>query len=202
MPAADRTPRFCRYCGSPTRIRIPEGDHLPRQVCDQCGTVHYDNPLLVVGCVPEHEGRILLCRRAIEPRRGYWTVPAGFMENGETMAEGAARECLEEAEARVDIGALLAIVDLPDARQVHVFYRAQLPDGRYGVGEESLESSLFREEEIPWQDIAFRSTTFALRCHLADRAAGTSGQVHCTTLYRPGDRGASTPVPSHGKMGP
>ena len=119
---------FCSHCGAPTQYRIPAGDHLPRQVCDQCGTVHYENPRIVVGCVPEHEGRILLCRRAIEPRRGFWTVPAGFMENGETMAAGAARECHEEALAKVQILSLLALVDIPEAQQVHVFFRARLTD--------------------------------------------------------------------------
>lgn len=186
MPSPERTPLFCRYCGSRTEIRIPEGDHRLRQVCDACGTTHYDNPLIVVGCVPEHEGRILICRRAIEPRRGYWTVPAGFMENGETLEAGAARECFEEAEARVTIDSLLAVVNIPEAHQVHVFFRAHLPDGRFGVGQESLETLLVREEELPWTDIAFPSTEFALRRYLADRRSGWRGS-HLTTLPRRGD---------------
>ena len=119
--------RFCCYCGSPTEMRIPEGDHLPRRICPACEAVHYENPRIVVGCVPEAEdGRILICLRAIEPRRGWWTVPAGFMENGETLRAGAARECQEEALAQVDVGALLAVVDIPEAHQVHVFFRAKL----------------------------------------------------------------------------
>src|SRR6185437_12557202 len=115
-------------------LRIPPGDLIARHVCDACGTIHYENPKLVVGCVPEHEGMILLCRRAIEPRLGYWTVPAGFMENGETLQQAAARECLEEAEAVVEIGSLLLVASILQAHQVHVFFRAHLPQPDYGVG--------------------------------------------------------------------
>jgi ADP-ribose pyrophosphatase YjhB (NUDIX family) len=179
----ERTPLFCRYCGSPTQIRIPEGDHLPRQVCDACNTIHYDNPRIVVGCVPEHEGRILLCKRAIDPRRGYWTVPAGFMENNETLEAGAARECLEEAEARVEIGDLLAVVSIPEAHQVHVFFRARLADGRFGVGPESLDTKLVDRDAVPWDDLAFPSTAFALRSYLADPGQDAHA-VNVTTLLR------------------
>jgi len=119
--------KFCNQCGAPVQLLIPAGDHLPRHVCDACGAIHYENPRLVVGCVAEHEGRILLCRRAIEPRRGYWTVPAGFMENGETLQEAAARESREEALAEVTIGSLLSVVHVLHAEQVHVFFRAALP---------------------------------------------------------------------------
>jgi ADP-ribose pyrophosphatase YjhB (NUDIX family) len=163
---------FCSQCGAKVQLRIPPGDHLPRFVCEACGTVHYQNPRLVLGCVPEHEGRILLCRRAIEPRRGYWTVPAGFMENGETLQEAAARECYEEALARVQIGSLLSVVHVLHAEQVHVFFRATMPLGEFGVGAESLEVALVSPGEIPWADIAFRSTDFTLRRYLEDRAAG------------------------------
>src|SRR3569623_1820220 len=117
---------FCSHCGSRVALRVPPGDHLPRFVCDSCGTIHYQNPRVVVGCVPEHEGRILICKRAIEPRLGYWTIPAGFMENGESLEQGAARECYEEALADVEIGSLLAIVSIIGANQVHVFFRAKL----------------------------------------------------------------------------
>src|SRR5690349_24786776 len=106
------TMNFCSHCGSRVALRIPPGDHLPRFVCDSCGTIHYQNPRVVVGCVPEHEGRILICKRAIEPRLGFWTVPAGFMENGESLQQGAARECMEEAMADVEIGSLLALVSI------------------------------------------------------------------------------------------
>ena len=163
---------YCDQCGAPVTLRIPPGDHLPRHVCDACGTIHYQNPRLVVGCVPEYEGRILLCRRAIEPRLGYWTVPAGFMENGETLQEAAARESQEEALAEVTVGSLLAIVHVLHADQVHVFFRAQLPAARFAAGAESLEAILVAPSAIPWNDIAFRSTDFALRRYLEDKAAG------------------------------
>jgi ADP-ribose pyrophosphatase YjhB (NUDIX family) len=136
------TPSYCSDCGARTVTRIPEGDHLPRQVCDACGVVHYQNPRIVVGCVPEHDGRILICRRAIEPRHGYWTIPAGFLENGETLEQGAARECQEEALADVQIGSLLAVVNITQAHQVHVFFRAVLPRPLHGAGLESLETAL------------------------------------------------------------
>lgn len=163
---------FCNQCGAKVELRIPPGDLIARYVCDACGTIHYQNPRLIVGCVPEHEGRILLCRRAIEPRRGFWTVPAGFMENGETLQQAAARESKEEALADVEIGSLLAVVHVLHAQQVHVFFRAALGEPKYGAGAESLEVDLFHPEEIPWHDIAFPSTEYTLRRYLEDRAAG------------------------------
>lgn len=175
--------RFCSHCGGPTVLEIPPGDHLERRVCHACNVIHYENPKIVVGCVPEYEGRILICRRAIEPRLGYWTFPAGFMENDETLEAGAARECLEEACARVGIESLLAVVNIPDARQVHVFFRGRLVDGRHAVGPESLETRLVEPSGLPWGEIAFPSTEFALRSFLADRSAG-SRVVHLTTLTR------------------
>jgi ADP-ribose pyrophosphatase YjhB (NUDIX family) len=175
--------KFCSNCGATLTRRIPEGDQLPRDVCDACGTIHYRNPKLVVGCVPEHEGQILLCRRAIEPRRGYWTVPAGFMENGETLQGAAARETREEALAEVQIGSLLAVVHVLHAEQVHVFFRAALPAARYAAGTESLEVALFDAASIPWDEIAFPSTDFALRRYLEDRASGSDSH-HFTTIDR------------------
>jgi len=163
---------FCNQCGAKVEFRIPPGDHLPRHICDACGTIHYLNPRLVVGCVPEYEGRILLCRRAIVPRRGFWTVPAGFMENGETLQQAAARESYEEALARVEIGSLLSIVHVLHAQQVHVFFRARMTEPTYGAGAESLETVLVEPEDIPWPDIAFPSVDFALHRYLEDRAAG------------------------------
>jgi ADP-ribose pyrophosphatase YjhB (NUDIX family) len=173
--------KFCPSCGAAVQLRIPEGDHLPRSVCPACGTIHYQNPKLVAGCVPEHEGRILLCRRAIEPRRGFWTIPAGFMENGETLQQAAARECHEEALARVAIGDPCAIVHVLHAHQVHVMFRARLADPSFGVGVESLEVKFCTEQELPWQDLAFQSVIFTLRRYLEDRAAGTSG-LHFHTI--------------------
>jgi ADP-ribose pyrophosphatase YjhB (NUDIX family) len=175
--------RFCCFCGQATHFTVPLGDTRQRRVCPSCGAVHYENPRIVVGCVPEHEGRILICRRAIEPRRGYWTVPAGFLENGETLEAGAARESQEEALATVQIGSLLAVVNIPEACQVHVFFRARLALPEFGVGEESLETMLVEPKDIPWDDIAFRSTTYALQHYLADRETG-AGNTHVTTLER------------------
>jgi ADP-ribose pyrophosphatase YjhB (NUDIX family) len=164
--------KFCSNCGQAVSLRTPDGDHLPRFVCDGCGVIHYQNPKLVVGCVPEHEGRILLCRRAIEPRHGYWTIPAGFMENGETTQDAARRESYEEALAEVEIGSLLAVVHVLHADQVHVMFRARLPEPKFGAGAESLEVMLCDEAEVPWQDIAFKSVDFALRRYFEDRRRG------------------------------
>ena len=176
--------KFCSHCGQPVALTVPAGDHLPRYVCTSCGSVHYQNPKIVAGCVPEHEGRILLCRRAIEPRRGYWTIPAGFMERGETTQDAARRESIEEAMAEVEIGSLLAIVHVLHADQVHMMFRARLAEPRFGAGPESLEVALVEEADIPWQDIAFRSVDFALRRYLEDRRRGAEGH-HFTTLdYR------------------
>lgn len=174
---------YCSHCGAPVALQIPAGDHRQRHVCAACGTVHYQNPKIVAGCVVEHEGRILLCRRAIEPRRGFWTIPAGFMENDETLQQAAARECLEEALAEVEIGDLCAVVHVLHAHQVHVMFRAGLPQPAFGVGEESLEVRLCTEAEIPWDEIAFPSVGFALRRYLEDRAAGRR-DLHYTTIDR------------------
>jgi ADP-ribose pyrophosphatase YjhB (NUDIX family) len=176
--------KFCSTCGSPVEHRVPEGDSLPRHVCTTCGAIHYSNPRMVVGCVPEAGSRILLCRRAIEPRYGYWTVPAGFMENDETLAEAAARETLEEAMARVEIRDLFAVVDVVHARQVHVMFRATLLGEAFGAGAESLAVELFEPARIPWDEIAFPSVRFALERFLADREAGLE-RLHTTTLSRP-----------------
>jgi ADP-ribose pyrophosphatase YjhB (NUDIX family) len=179
--------KFCPDCGQPVTLRVPEGDHRPRHVCTGCGAVHYQNPKIVAGCVPEYEGRILLCRRAIEPRHGFWTIPAGFMENGETTQDAARRESVEEALAEVEIGSLLAVVHVLHADQVHVMFRARLPKPEFGVGAESLEVMLCEEADIPWQDIAFRSVDYALRRYLEDRRAG-SERHHFTAIdLRPRD---------------
>ncbi len=167
--------KFCSYCGSQVARRVPPGDSLPRFVCDQCGIVHYQNPLLVVGTVPEHEGRLLLCRRAIEPRYGYWTLPAGFMENDETAGAGAARETREEAGARIELLAPFSLVSVPRVNQVHLFYRARLLDLDFSPGEETLEVGLYDEAAIPWKDIAFRTVALTLRHWFADRAKGAFG---------------------------
>jgi ADP-ribose pyrophosphatase YjhB (NUDIX family) len=175
--------KYCPNCGQPVALQVPEGDHLARHVCTACSTVHYQNPKIVVGCVPEYEGRILICRRAIEPRHGFWTIPAGFMENEETLQQGAARESWEEALARVEIGSPLAIVHVLHAHQVHVMFRARLTEPRFGAGPESLEVALIEPAEIPWADLAFPSVRYALERWLEDRAAGRDG-LHFTAMDR------------------
>jgi ADP-ribose pyrophosphatase YjhB (NUDIX family) len=167
--------KFCPNCAAPVERRIPDGDHLPRHVCTACGTIHYRNPKIVAGCVPQYDGQILLCRRAIEPRRGYWTIPAGFMELGETVQQAAARECHEEALARVAVGEPCAIVTVLHAEQVHVMFRASLTDGKFGVGAESLEVELRDERDVPWGELAFMSVVLTLRSFFSDRAAGRNG---------------------------
>jgi ADP-ribose pyrophosphatase YjhB (NUDIX family) len=184
---------FCNQCGSKVELRVPPGDHLPRYVCNACGAIHYENPRLVVGCVPDYQGQILICRRAIEPRLGFWTIPAGFMENGETLQQAAARECHEEALARVQIGSLLSVVHVLHAHQVHVFFRAVLPEPDFGAGPESLEVKLVAPEAIPWPELAFPSTAFTLRCYLEDRAAGR--ELHHFTDI---DRRLRPPTPEGG----
>jgi len=173
--------KFCSECGHRVARKIPEDDTRERYVCGSCGVVHYVNPKIVVGCVPEKDGRILLCKRAIQPRYGYWTVPAGFMELGESTAQGAARETLEEACAEVEIGHLFASVDVVDAGQVHMFFTARLLGG-FAVGEESLDVAMYDETEIPWDDIAFQSGRFALEKYFEDK--GQNNGVHIHELRR------------------
>ena len=163
---------FCSHCGSTVVIQTPEGDHLPRHICAACGMVHYQNPKMVVGCIPEWEDKILLCRRAIEPRYGLWTLPAGFMENGETTLEGAARETWEEAGARIEMGNLYTLFNLPHINQVYLMFRARLLDLDYQSGIESLETRLFTEAEIPWDEIAFRTVRATLELYFKDRQRG------------------------------
>lgn len=167
--------KFCTVCGSTVTFRIPAGDNLPRHVCDQCGNIHYENPRLVVGCVAEYEKKILLCRRAIEPRLGFWTLPAGFMENGETTANAAMRETQEEAGAAVVIEAPFALYSIAHIHQVHLFYRGRLPTPHHVAGEESLEVGLFAAADIPWKDLAFRSVKLCLERYLDDRQRGQFG---------------------------
>jgi len=167
--------KFCSNCGAAVAQRIPPGDTLARHVCDQCGEIHYQNPKIVVGAVPEWEGKLLLCRRAIEPRYGYWTLPAGFLENDETPAQGAVRETLEEAGARVALGEPFSMIAVPRVNQVHLFYRARLADLDFRPGAESLEVSLFDEAQVPWKDIAFRTVALTLQYWFADRGKGAFG---------------------------
>jgi ADP-ribose pyrophosphatase YjhB (NUDIX family) len=166
--------KFCSACGSDRiELRIPDGDNLPRHVCAACAVIHYQNPKVVVGCLPEWQDQVLLCRRAIEPRHGLWTLPAGFLENGETVAAGAVRETLEEASARVEVGELYTMISLPQISQIYMMFRARLVDLEVGPGPESLEVRLFREDEIPWEEMAFRTIGRTLRNYFLDRKLGT-----------------------------
>ena len=164
--------KFCSNCGAPVSVRIPDGDTLPRHVCDACATIHYQNPKIVAGCIPIWEDRVLLCRRAIEPRYGLWTVPAGFMEKGETTLQAAMRETEEEAGAKVEIEGLCTLFSLPHIDQVYLLYRARLLDLDYAPGQETLEAQLFNEAEIPWKEIAFRVIHETLKLYFGDRVAG------------------------------
>ncbi len=177
--------KYCPECGAPVELQIPPDDNRPRFVCTLCTTIHYQNPKLVIGSIPEWEdGRILLCRRAIEPRHGLWTLPAGFMENGETTTEAAIRETLEEANARVALGELYTMVNLPDINQVHLLFRATLLDLDFSPGAESLEVELFEEQDIPWDEIAFRPVSMTLKHYFADRM-NNNFQFHLGDLVAP-----------------
>jgi len=164
--------KFCSNCGAPVTLKVPAGDSLPRYMCDGCNTIHYQNPRMVVGCIAEWEDKILLCRRAIEPRYGLWTVPAGYMENGETTYQGALRETLEEANARVEIGPLYALYNIPHISQVYILFRARLLHFDVRAGAETLEAKLFAESEIPWDQIAFATVRNTLTHYYSDRKLG------------------------------
>ena len=172
--SADTPPviKFCHSCGGAVTHRVPEGDSLLRAVCDTCGTVHYQNPKMVVGCLATFEDRILLCKRAIEPRYGLWTLPAGFMENNESASEGAAREALEEANARVEITDLYTVYSIPHISQVYMMFRARLLDPDVSAGAESLEVKLAIEDEIPWDQLAFTMIKRSLEHFIEDRKTG------------------------------
>jgi ADP-ribose pyrophosphatase YjhB (NUDIX family) len=185
--------RYCTACGQPTVRRVPAGDNRERDVCDNCGAVHYVNPRPVVGAIPVWQDTVLLCRRAIEPRYGKWTLPAGFMEIGETTREGAIRETLEEAHARIELGPLFTMIDVPYIEQVHVFFRAELVDLDFRPGAESLDVRLFREDEVPWGELAFRTVAQTLRLFFSDRARGEFGtHVHAIESPPPVARAAGT----------
>jgi ADP-ribose pyrophosphatase YjhB (NUDIX family) len=177
--------KFCAECGAPVELSLPKDDHRERHVCTVCNTIHYQNPKIIAGAIPEWEdGRILLCRRAIEPRSGLWTLPAGFMENGETTSQAAARETLEEANARIEILGLYAMYNLPYINQVQLLFRAKLLDLDFSPGIESLEVTLFGEDEIPWDTLAFRPIRYTLENYFDDRRLGNF-TFRNTDLERP-----------------
>ncbi len=176
--------KFCSVCGTEVNLLIPADDNRERHVCPSCNTIHYINPKMVLGTIPVWEDQVLLCRRAIEPRYGFWTLPAGFMEVNETTHDGATRETAEEAGARISLGAPFTIFDVKHVHQVHMFFRAQLLDIDFAPGPESLEVQLFREEDIPWDDLAFKTVSKTLQLFFADRKAGHY-QLHSGDLFEP-----------------
>jgi len=183
--------KFCSACGHTVEFKTPAGDHVPRHVCPSCETVHYENPKIIVGCIPEWEDRVLLCRRNIEPRLGLWTFPAGFMELGETSGEGAARETLEESQAVVEIGELFVVINVPYVSQVYMVHRGRMKTPHHGVTSESSETMLVREDEIPWDAIAFPTVYHSLKFFFADRSAGVKGFHSMDLTVRAPTRGKS-----------
>jgi ADP-ribose pyrophosphatase YjhB (NUDIX family) len=173
--------RFCRACGTAVAYVVPADDNRERAVCPACATVHYENPLNVVGTVPVWGEKVLLCKRAIEPRYGLWTLPAGFLELGESTAQGAWRETDEEAGARIELGPLFSVLNVVRVGQVHLFYLATMTSPELNPGSETLEARLFAEDEVPWEQIAFRTVRETLQLFFADRRRGSFG-IHCADI--------------------
>lgn len=184
--------KFCSECAHPVTLKIPPDDTRARFVCDHCHTIHYQNPKLVVGSIPvwkkDGEVKVLLCRRAIEPRYGYWTLPAGFMENGESTSEAAMRETIEESGAHIELHELYSLINVIHVDQVHLFYRATLLDLDYAAGTESLEVALFAEAQIPWDELAFQTTIQTLQFFFEQtrKAEGAAAfKLYCNDITRP-----------------
>lgn len=184
--------KFCSECAHPVALAIPEGDNRPRYVCSHCEAIHYQNPKLVIGSIPvwEQDGelKVLLCKRAIEPRYGYWTLPAGFMENAETTEQAAVRETEEEAGANIELGELFTLLNVAHVHQVHLFYLARLVDLDFAPGIESLEVELFSERDIPWDELAFPTIRTTLELFFADRVKMREGGrygFHSRDIVRP-----------------
>jgi ADP-ribose pyrophosphatase YjhB (NUDIX family) len=176
-----RSFKHCKACGSPVHYVVPADDNRERATCSVCATIHYENPLNVVGTLPVWQDKVLLCRRNIEPRYGFWTLPAGFMELGETTEQGAIRETVEEAGARVELQGLYTVLNVVRVGQLHLFYRARLLDTDFAPGPETMEAKLFHQHEIPWDDLAFRTVRMTLERYFADRVEGQFG-VHCADI--------------------
>ena len=172
---------FCSNCGSPTRQRKPLGDNKNRDVCIKCGSIFYQNPKIIAGCVPTFDNKVLLCKRAIEPRSGFWTLPAGFMEIGESTSEGAKRETIEESGADIELKELFAVFDIPTFNQVHIFYLARMKSDKLNPGIESLEARLFREEDIPWPELSFTSVKKALELFY-EKSSRNLSRVHTALI--------------------
>ena len=180
--------KFCSTCAAPVVSKIPTGEDRERFVCSSCGAIHYQNPRMVVGCIIEEQGQILLCKRAIEPRYGYWTVPAGFLELGESTVQGAIRETFEEANARVQVIAPYAHFDIPHIGQAYLFYRARLIGPEMGAGSESLEVKLVAPEEIPWDALAFPVVRVGLEFYVEDARRGVFRMHHGIITREPNGR--------------
>ena len=176
-----RSFKHCKACGAAVRYQVPADDNRERAVCTVCANVHYENPLNVVGTLPVWGDQVLLCRRNIEPRYGFWTLPAGFMEMGETAAEGALRETVEEAGARVEMQGLYTVLNVVRVGQLHLFYRARLLDTDFAPGPESIEAKLFAEVDVPWDELAFRTVRETLLRYFDDRKRGQFN-VHCADI--------------------
>lgn len=177
--------KFCSLCGAPNHVSIPQGDNRERAVCSQCGFIHYQNPNIICGCLPIYEDKVLLCKRAIEPRLGFWTLPAGFMENGETLQEGAQRETWEEAKAKLKNLSLYSVFNLPTINQVYVIFKAEVIDGIHAVGEESSATRLYEEHEIPWNELAFPTISNTLKRFFEDRKTGEYPIIVEDLIYKP-----------------
>lgn len=177
--------KYCSQCGHSVSQRIPEGDNRLRYVCTECERIHYQNPRIIAGCLPIHDDRILLCKRSIEPRAGKWTLPAGFMENGETTEEGALREMQEEANANANIIGIYTLFSLPHISQVYMFYRAELTDLNFYPGAETEAVQLFEESQIPWDELAFPVITDTLKFYLQDRRTNQFPVRSRNILYKP-----------------
>ena len=173
--------RHCRACGNEVAYRVPADDNRERAVCLRCQHIDYENPLNVVGTVPAWEDQVLLCRRNIEPRHGFWTLPAGFMELGESTEAGALRETDEEAGARIELQGLFSVLNVVRVGQLHLYYRARLLDTDFAPGPETIEAQLFREDEIPWESLAFRTVRVTLERYFSDRRSGHFG-IHCADI--------------------
>lgn len=184
---------FCSECGKTVVHRIPEGDNLPRFICEHCDTIHYQNPKLVVGCLPVWKEQVLLCKRAIEPCYGLWTLPAGFMENQESLEDAALRESHEEANANLEIEGIYSIISLPHINQIYVLYRAKLLDLDFFAGDESLDVQLFNEEDIPWEQIAFKTIESTLKHYFTDRKQNTY-PVHNNVISKRNRLGETTDI--------
>jgi len=178
--------KYCSECGSNVEYLVPEGDNLRRYVCTSCNMIHYQNPRIIAGCIPVFEDKVLLCRRAIEPRHGLWTLPAGFMENSETTEQAAARETWEEALAKVDELSLYGLYSIPHINQVYIMYRGNLTNTDFGPGIESLETRLFAENEIPWDELAFAVVHKTLTHYFTEQKQGNFS-LHTDDIVRKKD---------------